>query len=156
MDRMPIGEVIDSGQGYTTRTYFDYLDAIDKNKIPLGSVHDGDKIDLDPAVNIQVFDPPNPLISGSDDDISNNSVVLRVTYGNFIAMFPGDVKEAGEDRLASKNMDASVLRAAHHMSSHTNSIPFLRAVSPEIVVIYAGAGNQMDFQARRRGATLMP
>ena len=150
MDQMPIGRVIDSGQDYTTKTYFNYLDAIDKNKIPFGSVHDGDKIDLDPSVNIQVFNPPNPLISGSDDDISNNSVVLRVTYGNFTAVFPGDVKEAGEERLASKkNMDASVLLAAHHGSSHSNSIPFLRAVLPETVVIYTGADNQYGFPSQK-------
>lgn len=150
MGQVPVGKVIDSGQDYTTNTYFDYLDAIDKNKIPFNPVHDGDKIDLDPSVNIEVLNPPNPLISGSDDDISNNSVVLRMTYGNFTIVFPGDVKEAGEERLANKkNVDANVLLAAHHGSSHSNSIPFLRAVTPETVVIYAGTGNQYGFPSQK-------
>ena len=149
MSDVPVGRVIDSGQDYSTNTYLNYLDAIDKNKIPFGSVHDGDKIDLDPLVNIRVLNPPNPLIRGSDDDISNNSVVLKITYGNFTAVFPGDVKEAGESRLAAKNVDASVLLAAHHGSSHANSIPFLRAVSPETVVIYAGTDNQYGFPSKK-------
>jgi beta-lactamase superfamily II metal-dependent hydrolase len=149
MDHMPVGRVIDSGQDYTTNTYFDYLDAIDRNRIPFGPVHDGDRIDLDPSVKIEVLNPPNPLIRGSDDDISNNSVVLRMTYGNFTAVFPGDVKEAGERRLAGKDMGARILLAAHHGSSHSNSVPFLRAVSPETVIIYAGAGNQYGFPSKK-------
>jgi competence protein ComEC len=149
MDRMPVGHVYDSGQDYTTQTYFDYLDAIDGHKIPYAVVHDGDTINLDPEVKAQVFNPPNPLISKSDDDISNNSVVLKLTYGNFSIVFPGDVKEAGEERLAPKtNLDADVLLAAHHGSSHANSIPFLRAVAPETVVIYAGANNQYGFPSQ--------
>jgi beta-lactamase superfamily II metal-dependent hydrolase len=91
MNQLPVGKVVDSGQDYTTNTYFDYLDAIDRNKIPYGIVHDGDKLDLDQSVNIEVFNPPIPLINGSDDNISNNSVVLRMTYGNFSIVFPGDV-----------------------------------------------------------------
>lgn len=149
MSKVPVGKIIDSGQDYTTNTYFDYLDTIDRNRIPFDSVHDGDRIDLDPSVKIEVLNPPNPLISGSDDDISNNSVVLRMTYGNFTAVFPGDVKEAGERRLANKDMDARVLLAAHHGSGHSNSIPFLRAVSPETVIIYAGAGNQYGFPSKK-------
>jgi beta-lactamase superfamily II metal-dependent hydrolase len=150
MNHLPVGRLIDSGQDYTTNTYFDYLDAIDKNKIPYRIVHDGDKIDLDQSMNIEVFNPPNPLISGSDDNISNNSVVLRMTYGNFSVVFPGDVKEAGEGRLASKKLDANVMLAAHHGSKHSNSIPFLRAVSPETVVIYAGQTTSTDFQVKKR------
>lgn len=149
MSHVPVGRVIDSGQDYSTNTYLNYLDAIDKNKIPFGSVHDGDKIDLDPSVSIRVLNPPNPLINGSDDDISNNSIVLMITYGNFTAIFPGDVKEAGESRLTAKSVDASVLLAAHHGSSHANSIPFLRAVSPETVVIYAGTDNQYGFPSKK-------
>jgi beta-lactamase superfamily II metal-dependent hydrolase len=145
MNQLPVGKVVDSGQDYTTNTYFDYLDAIDRNKIPYRIVHDGDKLDLDQSVNIEVFNPPIPLINGSDDNISNNSVVLRMTYGNFSIVFPGDVREAAEGRLAGKKLDADVLLAAHHGSSHSNSIPFLRAVSPETVVIYAGANNQYGF-----------
>jgi competence protein ComEC len=100
-------------------------------------------------VAAQVFNPPNPLISGSDDDISNNSVVLRLTYGDFSIVFPGDVKEAGEERLAPKtSLNADVLLAAHHGSSHANSIPFLKAVTPETVVIYAGANNQYGFPSQ--------
>jgi beta-lactamase superfamily II metal-dependent hydrolase len=145
INKFPVGHVYDSGQDYTTKTYFDYLDSIDKHKVPFTTVHEGDKISLDPDVGIEVFNPPNPLISGSDDDISNNSVVLRISFGNFSIVFPGDVKEAGETRLATKNLDADVFLAAHHGSSHANSIGFLKAITPESVVIYAGANNQYGF-----------
>lgn len=146
MNQIPVGHVYDSGQDYSTSTYLDYLNAIVDHKIPFTSVHDGDTLSLDPQVKSEVLNPPNPLISGSDDDISNNSVVLRLTYGNFSVVFPGDVKEAGEQRLATnKNMDANVLLAAHHGSKHANSISFLKAITPQTVVIYAGKNNQYGF-----------
>ena len=149
MDQMPVGQVYDSGQDYTTNTYLDYLDAIDRHKIPYAIVHDGDTISLDPKAKLQAFNPPNPLMRESDDDVSNNSVVLKLTYGNFSMVFPGDIKEAGENRLAARtNLDANVLLAAHHGSSHSNSIPFLKAVTPETVIIYAGANNQYGFPSR--------
>jgi competence protein ComEC len=149
MNQLPVDKVIDSGQDYTTNTYFDYLDAIDKHKISYQSVHDGDMVVLDQSVKIEVFNPPNPLINGSDDDISNNSVVLKMTYGNFSIVFPGDLKEAGEARLAGKKLDANVVLAAHHGSGHSNSIPFLRAASPETVIIYAGANNPYGFPSQQ-------
>jgi competence protein ComEC len=145
MNHLSIGHVYDSGQDYSTSTYLDYLKAIDDRKIPFTSVHDGGILSLDPHVKIEVLNPPNPLISGSDDDISNNSVVLRLTYDNFSVVFPGDVKEAGEQRLSSKNMDADVLLAAHHGSKHANSIPFLKAITPQTVIIYVGKNNQYGF-----------
>jgi competence protein ComEC len=149
MDQMPVGRVYDSGQDYTTNTYLDYLDAIDRHKIHYAIVHDGDTISLDPKAKVQVFNPPNPLIRGSDDDVSNNSVVLKLTYDNFSIVFPGDVKEVGENRLAAKtNLNANVLLAAHHGSSHSNSISFLKAVTPETVIIYAGANNQYGFPSQ--------
>jgi hypothetical protein len=92
MNSREVGRVIDSGQIHTTRTFQDFVETIESNQIPLSSVREGDSIALDPNVSIQVLNPPITLFDGAhnEDDFNNNSVAIKLTYGEFTAMFPGD------------------------------------------------------------------
>jgi beta-lactamase superfamily II metal-dependent hydrolase len=141
-----VGEVLDSGQVHTTQTFEDFLDAIEIKQIPLKSVRQGDSINLDPTVKIDVLNPPANLLEGADNEaeFNDNSVVLKLTYGQFSALLTGDMEERNEARLVSENttaLDADVLKAGHHGSRTSSSSPFLDALTPEVVVISLGAGN---------------
>lgn len=143
INSVEIGQVVESGQVHTTQTFEDLLDAIEDNQIPLVSVHDGDSIELDPAVQIDVLNPAAALLVGADgeDEFNNNSVVVRITYGDFSAILTGDMEQENEARLSERDLDADVLLAGHHGSRTSSSAAFLAAVSPEVVVISLGAGN---------------
>jgi beta-lactamase superfamily II metal-dependent hydrolase/sugar lactone lactonase YvrE len=137
--------VVDSGQIHTTQTFEDLLDAIEARGIPLWSAREGDILpELDASVGLQVLNPPTTLPDGADDEdeFNNNSVAIKLTYRNFTALFTGDTEEENESRLAGMNIDADVLTAGHHGSRTSNTASFLQAVSPEVVVISLGAGNQ--------------
>ena len=141
-----VGEVLDSGQVHTTQTFEDFLDAIEAKQIPLKSVREGESISLDPTVKIYVLNPPANLLDGADNEaeFNDNSVVLKLTYGQFSVLLTGDMEERNEARLVSENntaLDADVLKAGHHGSRTSSSIPFLNAVTPEVVIISLGAGN---------------
>jgi beta-lactamase superfamily II metal-dependent hydrolase len=141
-----VGEVLDSGQVHTTQTFEDFLDAIEIKQIPLKSVRQGDSINLDPTVKIDVLNPPANLLEGADNEaeFNDNSVVLKLTYGQFSALLTGDMEERNEARLVYENttaLDADVLKAGHHGSRTSSSSPFLDALTPEVVVISLGAGN---------------
>jgi competence protein ComEC len=141
-----VGEVLDSGQVHTTQTFEDFLDAIEIKQIPLKSVRQGDSINLDPTVKIDVLNPPANLLEGADNEaeFNDNSVVLKLTYGQFSALLTGDMEERNEARLVSENataLDADVLKAGHHGSRTSSSSAFLDALTPEVVVISLGAGN---------------
>jgi beta-lactamase superfamily II metal-dependent hydrolase len=141
-----VGEVLDSGQVHTTQTFEDFLDAIDTKQIPLRSVRQGDSINLDPTVKIDVLNPPVNLLDSADNEaeFNDNSVVLKLTYGEFSALLTGDMEERNEARLVSENstaLDIDVLKAGHHGSRTSSSLPFLNAVTPEVVIISLGAGN---------------
>ena len=141
-----VGQVLDSNQMYTTHTFEDFLDAIDTEQIPLKSVGEGDSIDLDPTVKIDVLNPSASLSDGADNEaeFNDNSVVLKLTYGEFSALLTGDMQKTNEARLVLKNataLDAEVLKAGHHGSRTSSSLPFLKAVTPKVVIISLGAGN---------------
>jgi beta-lactamase superfamily II metal-dependent hydrolase len=146
VNTVDIGQVLDSGQVHTTQTFEDLLDAIYNKQIPLRSVSEGESINLDPTVKIDVLNPPEIIPDGANNEaeFNDNSVVLKLSYGNFSALLTGDMEERNEARLVFKNatiLDADVLKAGHHGSRTSSSSGFLSAVTPELVIISLGAGN---------------
>ncbi|HXG07925.1 MAG TPA: lamin tail domain-containing protein [Nitrososphaera sp.] len=141
---LEIGYVVDSGQIHTTRTFESLLDAIEAKQIPLETASADSSINLDPIVKLDFLNPPVPLPEGIEDEINNNSVVMKLTYGNFTALFTGDIEQYAEERLVREqgaDLDAEVLKVGHHGSRYSSTNPFLVAVSPEVAVISAGANN---------------
>ena len=141
-----VGQMLESGQVHTTQTFEDFLGATETKQIPLKSVREGDSIRLDSAVKIDVLNPPANLLDGAynEAEFNDNSVVLKLTYGEFSALLPGDIQETNEQRLVSENgtaLDAAVLNAGHHGGGTSSSSVFLNAVTPEVVIISLGAGN---------------
>jgi len=79
---------------------------------------------------------------------NNNSLVLKVSYGQHALLFPGDLQAEGEaaiGRLAGGALASTVLIAPHHGSKSSNTSGFINQVDPEIVVISAGWRNRFKF-----------
>lgn len=68
---------------------------------------------------------------------NDSSVVLRLEYGGFTALFPGDItKKAEKDILESgADISAQLLYVPHHGSAGSSGEEFLKAVSPQYAVI---------------------
>lgn len=143
INEIPVGTVYDSGQVHTTRTFEDFLNAIDLHQISLATLRDGDTINLDASVSLEVLNPPVSLPEGAHNaqEFNNNSVVIKLTYGEFTAIFPGDIEQEAESVLAEGDIDVDVMLASHHGSGGSSMLPYLNAATPEVVVVYAGAGN---------------
>ena len=144
-----VGQVL--GSQMDTNRFFDcFLDAIETKQIPLKSVREGDSINLDPTVKIDVLNPPTnvPDIVKGITGVNDNSIVLKLTYGQFSALLAGDIEEGNEARLVSKNLtalDVDVLKAGHHGGRTSSTSPFLNAVTPEAVIISLGTGNSFGY-----------
>lgn len=77
---------------------------------------------------------------------NNDSLVLRLEYGHFTALFTGDLEEAGEKELVQKYHEKianmTVLKAGHHGSRTSSSETFIDVVEPSIVIFMAGYENR--------------
>jgi competence protein ComEC len=136
----PVRQVLDSGQVHSSQTYEEYLTLIDQKNIPFKVAERGQKINLDPRLKIEVLNPPKAQFK---DDLNDNSVILRVTYGGVSFLLPGDAEKEAENSMISSNhnLDSDILKVAHHGSSSSSTSAFLQAVSPDVAVIEVGKGN---------------
>lgn len=77
------------------------------------------------------------------EDLNNNSIVIRLTFGNNSFMFDGDAEDISENEMLSKGFDVSadVLKVGHHGSNSSTSQAFLDKVNPKYAVISVGVDN---------------
>ena len=109
-------------------------------------VRAGHTIRLDEGVQMTVLNPPADRPFG---DSNNDSLALRLTYGNVSVLLSADMEEEAERRLIHGGADlgSTVLKVGHHGSSTSSTQEFLGAVSPQIAVISAGEDNQYGHPA---------
>ncbi len=77
------------------------------------------------------------------ENLNNYSVVTKLVYGNASFLFTGDIESMVEKQLLeeSVDLDATVLKVAHHGSDTSSTINFLKSVNPTVSVISVGSGN---------------
>lgn len=85
---------------------------------------------------------------GTEQTGNEASVVLYLEYGAFSALFTGDLEGNGEEAVGRQLKELlpdgggiTLLKAAHHGSENSTGEAFLKAVSPQIVLISAGRNN---------------
>lgn len=83
------------------------------------------------------------------DSANDASLVLRLTCGEFSALFCGDMEEKPEKDLveSGQQLHADLIKVGHHGSKTSTSQEFLEAVDPDIAVICVGPDrNQLPRQ----------
>jgi len=76
---------------------------------------------------------------------NNDSLVMRLKFGELALLLPGDLEKQAEKSLLAETPEASlhadVLKVGHHGSKNSTTSEFLAAVHPEIAIISAGEDN---------------
>ena len=87
----------------------------------------------------------HPDASCHSEEANDYSAVIRLVYGDFSALFTGDLEEEGEQLLIRNCpeliQDYDLLKVAHHGSRNSSADSFLQAVSPKAALISAGVHN---------------
>lgn len=110
-------------------------------------VHEGFQgmtIELGEQVVLTVLNPPLPLHTGTSSDLNNNSIVLRLTYGEASALLMADLFTEAEYALLDANLDlaADVLKVGHHGSATSTSPELVAAADPVTAAVSVDAANR--------------
>jgi competence protein ComEC len=141
-----------NGDPVETPSYKELMAIVDTRKIRKMRPADlKGEIEINGA-RVQVLHPdPNRLILGIKDDgkrLNNNSLVLKITYGDASFLFPGDMEKAGEEVLishAGQMIQSDILLAPHHGSKTSSSKEFLDMVKPRLCIVSSGERTVRNF-----------
>ena len=92
------------------------------------------------GVHVRVLNP-QPGWPARDPAQDDESLVLRLQYGNTSALLVGDAHKRIENFLVHENPQADFLKIGHHGSSTSSSPEFLEAVNPRFAVASVGFYN---------------
>jgi competence protein ComEC len=99
----------------------------------------GDAFDFG-AVHVRVLNP-QPGWEARDPAQDDESLVLRVQYGDTSALLVGDAHKRIENFLVKESPRADLLKIGHHGSATSSSPEFVQAVNPRFAVASVGFYN---------------
>ncbi len=138
-----VGTILGPGFGGGQAGHMAGLEEARRAGVPWRRAAAGDSWEID-GVTFRVLSPgPEEPDEPAAHPRSPNdwSVVLRVTFGHFDALLMGDADAVVEARLLDQE-GIEVLKVGHHGSRTSTSEAFVRATSPRLALVSAGARNR--------------
>lgn len=131
-----------SHSGHSTRMYLKLLKTVEAQSITaIEPTSRPRKIELG-SVQLTIF----PQAPEDREEENNNSVGIRMTYGSFSMLFPGDSEGPERRWWLEKHPDlvrgCTILKLAHHGSRNGTDERWLEAVRPELAVASMGRNNE--------------
>ena len=110
----------------------DYLKLVRGNPLKYNVLQAGESLVFD-NVKLMVLNPLLPPTGNVNED----SVVLKLTFGNLTILLSGDLGDPGERRLLKlgTELKSQVLKVGHHGDRNSSSKDFLQQVKPETAII---------------------
>ncbi|GAB3804079.1 ComEC/Rec2 family competence protein [Virgibacillus kimchii] len=131
MKEMEVKNILDSGKLHSTKTYATYLYQIRKQNIPVQIAMEDEKIRLDPELTILVLNT-----YGATKTNNQSSIALKITYEEVDFLLMSDIEMEQEKELMEEHdVEAEIIKVAHHGSNTSTSFEFLQAVSPETALL---------------------
>jgi competence protein ComEC len=109
-----------------------------EESVPLQLIQRGDSLHFG-AVSVDVLWPLGAADANAPSR-NNDSLVLRVSYGERVFLFTGDIEGRAEASLVRSpaELRADVVKVAHHGSKTSSSETFITAARPRLAVIPVG------------------
>ena len=123
------------------------------------------EIELTPTATLNLLHPIDAVSTDlGDTDTNDDSLVMKLSYGEVDILFTGDIEAKAETRLlaSGQNLRAEVLKVPHHGSRTSSTVPFIAAVQPKFALFSLGIRNRFGFpnadvvaRYRERGCVLL-
>jgi competence protein ComEC len=152
LSNFEVGEVWTNGDAADSDNYREFLNIIEEKKIHHRSVSETTQTLIMNNVMIEILNPAEIVENRADNSRdfekeNNRSIVMRIVYKDISFLFPGDISEAAETRLAHSHrpMRSQIVFIPHHGGFTSSSEAFLRRMLPEIAVVNCGVDNIYKF-----------
>lgn len=136
MGSVPTALVLEPGDVAESDLYLEFLDEMAAAGIPWRPTRAGDEFTLD-GVSFRVLHPDTSWARWGES-LNEDSVVLLVRYGDFQALFTGDIGLTAEAYLASRVGRVDLLKVGHHGSKGSTGTAWLEALDPAVAIVSVG------------------
>ena len=144
LDRYEVKNIIYSNVIRVSSLYGAWQEAVAKEESNIIDPVAGKIIDVGNGVSLLISNPSESLNGQARDKTNDDSVVLMLKYGETEILLTGDIEAKTERRiiLNGADLDADILKVAHHGSKTSTIEEFLYEVSPQVAIIQVGAKNR--------------
>jgi competence protein ComEC len=144
LNRYEVKQVLYPDLDFKSEIYDEWLRLLEGENIECTIAQAGQQVDLGEGVVIEVLNPAVPFLSGTESDVDNNGVVLRLYMGKVSFLLTADTMWEAEFELIARraNLASTVLKVAHHGSNTSTTTELLAAVNPQLAVISVGEDNR--------------
>ena len=138
LDKYRVEQVLYPTADYDEPIYSEWLRLLEEKDINGVSAQAGQRIDLG-GVIIEVLNPQKVPLQGTESDIDNNGIVLRLVIDEVSFLLMSDMMWQGELELISQRAipESTVLKVGHHGSETSTTPQLLAIVNPRVAVISA-------------------
>jgi competence protein ComEC len=164
VEQVPVGMVLDPVLDEQSPVYQELRQLLQAKRIPVRRATEGQRLNLQPGLSLEVLNPPDPRLSGTGADTNNNSVVMRLRYDGFSLLLAGDIEQRGAERVARLGpaVECTALKVPHHGSAGAAETDLIETVKPALAVVSVGRNNSFGHptpealeELKRVGATVM-
>jgi len=142
--RIPVNTVVDPAVPVPSSIYLDLVADARQGGLRWVAGRSGREVRID-GVALQILSPDDDLLLDVPDDPNDFSVVFRLEYGRFAALFLGDAPRSVENRLVARHGSAlasSLLKVGHHGSRTSTGDSLLDTVRPRVAIVPVGRRNR--------------
>lgn len=139
LDVLPIKAVYYPKIAHPTKTYENFLIKTNLSGAKRIQGRLGVEVGVDPSIKLIFLAPEDR----NYEEVNHYSIVAKLTYGETSFLFTGDTEVINEEKMLENkaNLQAEVLKVAHHGSRTSSSEAFLEAVDPDLAIISLGKDN---------------
>jgi competence protein ComEC len=149
LQKITLDTLVISHYQYPSAIYSDIISLCRRSNIFIRQVQKGDCLYPDRSCRVYVLHPDSQYtvlrkIDGAT--CNNNSIVLKIQYGQNGILFTGDLQREAENSilLYKEFLECEILKVAHHGAVNATSVNLLNYVQPLCAVISVGRKNKFN------------
>jgi len=145
IENLKVGKIFIGKQYESSEELKDLIKIANKKKVEIFGLESGNRLNIDRYVYFDVLFPDSKNMI-PENHKNNNSLIVKLIYGEFSCLFTGDVEEIAEKKIVRKyensnELNTDILKVAHHGSKTSTIEEFLKEAKPKVALISAGENN---------------